>query len=53
MVGPVFATTPYRSWLVIRYNFCVRTKTASLSPRPDGSPLEGDLFSLHVLLLIC
>ena len=25
MVGPVLATTSFRSWLAIRYNFCVRT----------------------------
>ncbi|MCU1253129.1 MAG: hypothetical protein JWQ49_6158 [Edaphobacter sp.] len=41
MVGPVFATTPYRRWLAIRYNFCVSTKGVTLQQQPATSlPLK-------------
>jgi hypothetical protein len=41
MVEPVMATTPYRRWLAIRYNFCVSTKGVTLQQQPATSlPLK-------------
>jgi hypothetical protein len=32
MVGPGLATTTFRSWLAIRYNFCVSTQNGIIAP---------------------
>jgi len=54
MVGPGFGHYNFQELISNSIQLlCKNLKRHHSRPRPDGSPLEGDLFSLHVLLLIC